>query len=233
MRLPRVLVPELGEEIRLSGAEAHHLLHVLRVKPGRQVVVFDGLGLEAEAEVVAVSGSTVTLKAGQPRPVETEPPLEIILYPALLKGDKLADVVRAGSELGVSRFVPLVTERSVPREMGRAKLERLRRIAREAAKQSGRALVPKVEEPRELTRLEPVGFGLVAHPRASASLSRLAWPQTGQVALVSGPEGGFTEVEVEHLRKLGFTPIYLGPRILRAETAPLVLAAAAAALRGL
>lgn len=233
MRKPRVFVPKITPEVSLTGAEAHHLVNVLRVGPGREVIVFDGSGLEAAARVQRVEGGVVTLVAGPPEPARREPPLEISLLVALLKGDKLADVVRAGSELGVSRFVPLVTERSVPREMGRAKLERLRRIAVEAAKQSGRTRPALVEEPRGLADLEAVSFGLLADPRAGTPLSAVSWPEAGAVALVSGPEGGFTTSEVEHLVGLGYGPVYLGPRILRAETAPLVLAAAAAAMRGL
>ena len=90
-----------------------------------------------------------------------------------------------------------------------------------------------MEEPRRLTELEAVSFGLLADPRASTPLSAVSWPDAGAVALASGPEGGFTEAEVERLVSLGYGPAYLGPRILRAETAPLVLAAAAAAVRGL
>ncbi|HGY09594.1 MAG TPA: 16S rRNA (uracil(1498)-N(3))-methyltransferase [Oceanithermus profundus] len=233
MRKPRVFVPRIDPEIVLTGREAHHLLHVLRVRPGREVVVFDGAGLEAEARVLHAGEGAVRLAAGEPRAVRREPPFELVLYVALLKGDKLADVVRAGSELGVGRFVPLVTERSVPREMGRAKLERLRRIAVEAAKQSGRSRLPEVAPPVPLAALEPVNFGLVAHPGAARVLAGAAWPEAGEAALASGPEGGFTKAEVEQLIGLGFLPVGLGPRILRAETAPLVLAAAAAAVRGL
>jgi len=232
MRKPRVFAPELAGKIRLSGREAHHLVHVLRVEPGREVVVFDGTGLEAAGRVESVEGGTVVLTLAGPQPARREPPVEVILYVALLKGDKLAGVVRAGSELGVSRFVPVASERSVPREMGRAKLERLRRIAVEAAKQSGRAKVPEVAEPLALAELAPVEFGLVAHPYTSRAMNAINWPESGAVALASGPEGGFTATEVERLAGLGFAPVYLGPRILRAETAPLVLAAAATALRG-
>jgi len=231
VRKPRVFVPELAPEIRLAGQEAHHLIHVLRVEPGREVLAFDGSGLEAAARVVKVEGGAVVLAVASPEPALREPPVAVVLHIALLKGDKLAGVVRAGSELGVSRFVLLVTERSVPREMGRTKLERLRRIAVEAAKQSGRARVPEVAEPLALAELSPVEFGLVAHPYTPTTINAINWPESGAVALASGPEGGFTEAEVEHLTGLGFAPVCLGPRILRAETAPLVLAAAAAALR--
>lgn len=232
MRKPRVFVSHIAPEIVLSGREARHLALVLRARPGREVVVFDGSGLEAAARVIRVEPEAVLLRAEKPRKASREPPVELVLYVALLKGDKLAQVVRAGSELGVARFVPLVTERSVPREIGQAKLERLRRVAVEAAKQSGRSRLPEVAAPETLERLEPVKFGLVAHLRAERTLAEVAWPQGAEVALASGPEGGFSEGEVERLTRLGFLPVYLGPRVLRAETAPLVLAAAAAAVRG-
>ena len=93
MRKPRVFVPRIDPEIVLTGREAHHLLHVLRVRPGREVVVFDGAGLEAEARVLHAGGGAVRLAAGEPRAVRREPPLTPVLYLALLKGDKLADLV--------------------------------------------------------------------------------------------------------------------------------------------
>ncbi len=231
MRKPRVYVPRLAREIKLSGREARHLAQVLRVRPGREVIVFDGSGMEATARVAEVTTSTVTLSADPPQRAEREPPFELVLFVALLKGDKLATVVRAASELGVSRFVPLVSERSVPRSIGESKLKRLRRIAIEAAKQSGRALAPTVSAPLAFEKLTAVSFGLVAHPYAGSRLAAVSWPRSGAVALASGPEGGFSEDEVERLSELGFAPVRLGPRILRAETAPIVLAAAAAALR--
>jgi len=233
VRRPRVFVEELGERPVARGSEAHHLYHVLRLRPGDRVILFDGRGREADGVVSEASATEVRFAAAAARPVRREPPFELTLYVALLKGDKLAGVVRAGSELGVSRFVLLITERSVPRGMGRAKLERLRRIALEAAKQSGRSRLAEVSEPRTLDELEPVPFGLVAHPAAARTLEGVAWPESGRLALASGPEGGFSPAEVERLSGLGFAPVYLGPRILRAETAPLVLAAAATAARGL
>lgn len=224
MRLHRAFVPELGEEIELKGPEAHRLLHVLRLGPGDRVRVFDGQGHEALAEIVAVHKNRLRLRLLAPEARDAEPPVPIVLYVALLKGDKLADVVRAGTELGASAFVPLITARSVPKSLGPQKLERLRRIAREAAKQSGRARVPEVSPPMPLAEVPAVEAGLLAHPMASKRVGEVLDP-TRPLALATGPEGGFTDAEVAGLVERGFVPVYLGPRILRAETAPLALLA--------
>jgi len=224
VRLHRAFVPELGEEIELKGPEAHRLLHVLRLGPGDRVRVFDGQGHEALAEIVAVHKNRLRLRLLAPEARDAEPPVPIVLYVALLKGDKLADVVRAGTELGASAFVPLITARSVPKSLGPQKLERLRRIAREAAKQSGRARVPEVSPPMPLAEVPAVEAGLLAHPMASKRVGEVLDP-TRPLALATGPEGGFTDAEVAGLVERGFVPVYLGPRILRAETAPLALLA--------
>jgi len=224
VRLHRAFVPELKEEIELKGPEAHRLLHVLRLGPGDRVRVFDGQGQEALAEITAVHKNRLRLRLIAPEAKNAEPPVPVVLYVALLKGDKLADVVRAGTELGATAFVPLITARSVPKTLGPQKLERLRRIAREAAKQSGRARVPEVRPPIPLAEVPAVEAGLVAHPRAEKRVGEVLDP-TRPLALATGPEGGFTDAEVAALAERGFIPVYLGPRVLRAETAPVALLA--------
>lgn len=216
--------------MRLSPEEAAHL-RVLRAAVGDAVTLFDGAGLTAEAVIIALDETGATLEAGPPQPESRETPQPVILAVALLKGDKLADVVRAGTELGAAEFRLLVTARSEAKEIGLAKLERLRRVALEAAKQSGRAHVPSVLEPVRLEALGPVGRGLVAHPGGSRRPAEaLVWD--GSLWLATGPEGGFTEAEIAALEARGFLRVGLGPRVLRAETAPLALLAAVTAAEG-
>jgi 16S rRNA (uracil1498-N3)-methyltransferase len=225
VRVHRVHVPHLREgEVQLIGDEAHHLAHVLRVKPGSKIKAFDGHGWEAKGEVARVDARSVTLHLAPPTRSAAEPALRLTLAVALLKGDKLADVVRMGTELGAHRFQLFASRYSAVKTLSPAKLERWRRVAREAAKQSGRSVVPEVLDPVPLEALEPGEAGLFAHPYAKTRLASLTL--AGAITLVSGPEGGLHDEEVAHLTRRGFTAVTLGPRILRAETAPIAITAA-------
>lgn len=229
MRVHRVYLPSLRPgEMTLSGAEAHHLLQVLRVRAGSAVCAFDGKGLEADGEVLsAEAAGRIILRLEQPRVSDAEASLNVTLALPLLKGDKLSGVVRQATELGV-RGVQLVHTRyaDVPK-LSANKLERLRRVVREAAKQSGRSYVPAVAEPVSLTSLLKTTEDarlVVAHPRAQLSVRDV--PSAASLTLLTGPEGGLHDDEVAELGRSGALVVGLGPRILRAETAPVALAAA-------
>lgn len=228
-RVHRVLVEDLAAgELTLHGPEAHHLANVLRVRPGAAVEAFDGRGNVAAGSVVKAERQSVVLLLDAPAASAVEAPLRVSVAVALLKGDKLSDVVRQCTELGVANFQLLRTEHADAGSLSPARLQRLRRVAEEAAKQSGRATVPAVSEPLQLTELEWEGRLLVAHPHAGKALGKL-WPgelPTGSVMVVTGPEGGLSEREVEQLAERGAEAVRFGPRILRAETAPVALAAA-------
>lgn len=230
-RVHRVLVTGLkAGEVQVTGPEAHHLTNVLRVKPGAKVEAFDGSGNAAAGEVVKADRQSVTLRLEEPRPARSEAPLAITVAVALLKSDKLSDVVRQCTELGVAAFQLLVTQHADATSMSPARLQRLRRVAEEAARQSGRATVPAVNDRAPLATFDWQGLALVAHPEAGQALAAV-WPPAGdqrpsQVTLFTGPEGGFSEAEVTDLVARGAVGVRFGPRILRAETAPVALAAA-------
>ncbi len=230
-RVHRVLVTSLsaGKAV-LRGPEAHHLRDVLRVKPGARVEAFDGAGHVASGEVSSVDRDGVTLALAQPEPSSSEHPLRLTVAIALLKSDKLRDVIRQGTELGVARFQLLTSRRSDVRTLPPSRLDRLRRVAEEAARQSGRALVPEVGEPEPLLGLTWSGVALVADPDGISSmaeaLARIELERPADVTLITGPEGGFTGEEVAGLKDRGAETVTLGPLILRAETAPVALAAA-------
>lgn len=228
MRVHRVYIPTLraGESV-LSGNEAQHLTQVLRVGPGALLHAFDGQGLEAEGTVTAADTLRVTVQLGEPSASEVEASLKITLAVALLKGDKLSEVVRRGTELGAVRFVPFVSARCDVRELSENKLARLRRVAQEAAKQSGRSVVPEVAEVQKLGDLTLAAYTLVAQPASVQTLRCvLARTEPDAVMVVTGPEGGLSDAEVTKLEARGARPVRLGARILRAETAPIALAAA-------
>ncbi len=230
MRVHRIFVHKLvAGELRLSGTEAHHLVEVLRVKPGALVRAFDGEGLEAQAEVKQVDDMSVKLWLEPPKQSSVEPNYQITVAVALLKGDKLTEVVRRGTELGAVCFLPFVSKRSEVRVISANKLERWRRVAKEAAKQSGRSVVPLVET-STISELKPQNLGLVAQPGSANTLSTLIKTQkaaeNANFTIVTGPEGDLTEQEVALLLRQGFREVNLGARILRAETAPIALTAA-------
>ena len=230
MRKHRVYHAPLEPTITLSHFESDHL-RVLRVVIGDKVSVFDGAGLEATGIIESLE-PLIRLRLGEVNAVNREPPHAVTLCIALLKSDKLADVVRGATELGVACVQLLVTDHSDAREIGAQKLERLRRVANEAAKQCGRNVIPSVLEPVRIRDLGAVQRGVVAHPRSSVLL-RDAVTWNSPISVATGPEGGFSDAEIAILERLGFTAVTLGVRILRAETAPIALLGALIAGEGL
>ena len=227
MRPHRAYSPGLTGVLPLE--EGRHLVEVLRAGVGDRFTVFDE-SREALAEVVDL-GPPVRYRILEERRPEREVGVEVVLYVALLKGDKLSEVVRAATELGATRIQPLITRHSVPKEMGEGKLKRLKAIAKEAAKQSGRLRVPEVLPPIPLKAVPEVEQGLVAHVGARA-LVREVLDLNRNLSLAVGPEGGFAEEEVALLKERGFAPVSLGRRILRAETAATALLAIVTAGEG-
>lgn len=210
----------------LDGPEAHHLAGVCRVRPGDAVCLFNGAGHEYPARIAAVSKRTVTLEV---LGVET-PPRELgfrleVAAP-LPKGDRAQFLVEKLTELGATRYVPLLTERSVvqPRESKRDKLERW---VIEASKQCGRNILMEIGMPAPWASyaagadLPPQR--LVAHVGAELNSERLG--RAAGIAVAVGPEGGFTDPEIAAARAAGWQVIGLGPRVLRVETAAMTLAA--------
>ena len=170
-------------------------------------------------------------------PASNAPPLEtptltamprLILAVALLKGSKLDEVVRAATEAGVSSFIPLVTSRSVPREHAAGRIERLRRVASEALGQSGSSVPTRIADPLSIPGLcerfapapgKRVGLFFHESPLAQASIHRYCTDVPDELVACVGPEGGFDDDEVRTLADGGFMPAWLGPTVLRAETA--------------
>lgn len=224
MRTHRVFIPNLQEgNLTLTGQEAHHLIKVLRVSEGQTIKVFDGKGLEATSVIQDINDFQVVLKLQPPEASQTEASINITLAVALLKGDKLSDVVRQATELGVTTIQPFISRYCDVRELSENKLERLRRIAQEASKQSGRSVVPSVHEAVRLEKLSLTPLTLVAHPYTSATLKAIEIQS--DLMIITGPEGGLSEHEIATLNQQGANIICLGPRILRAETAPIALLA--------
>jgi 16S rRNA (uracil1498-N3)-methyltransferase len=212
--------------VLLPAAEAHHLAHVLRMRPGDQAVIFDGAGGEALAEIVEISPASAELKILQRQPATTETPFPVTVASAVPKGDRFRWMVEKLTELGVHRLVPIVTRRSIvdPRE---GKLDRLRQTIVEASKQCGRSRLMELETPIHWTPFlagqPPEQRFLVAHPSGEPwdpTRRRLDRP----ITVAIGPEGGFTDEEVVAACAAGGELVSLGPRILRIETAAVAVA---------
>ncbi len=219
-------------EIELDPEEAHHLIRVLRLREGAEVVVFDGKGRAARARVREVAGDSVKLETLSAEPTR-ESPLSLSMAVAPPKGDRMSLVVQKLTELGIFHIVPLLTERGeVNPDRCRRNLERWRKVALEACKQCGRSLVPTIEPPR--------AFSDVAAPSSSPRLL-MADPEAGPLAPVSsarpllllvGPEGGWSESERSVARDRGLSRFGLGPRTLRTETAAIAAASVLQFLAG-
>jgi len=210
--------------------ETHHLARVLRLGAGELVVVADGNGHEYTVRVEAV-GETATGTVVRHGVSAVESPLSVTLVQGIPKGDKMEQIVRAATELGLRGVQPVITARTVVRlelPRWRERARRWQRVAKEAAKQSGRAVVPEVHAP------QPLADWLAAAATTDSRTLRLClWEGEARplgdvvggaatpavVELLVGPEGGLAREEVDAARERGFVAVGLGPRILRCETA--------------
>jgi 16S rRNA (uracil1498-N3)-methyltransferase len=239
--------PISGDRATLSGPESHHLVHVMRATPGTRVTLFDGGGDEFSASVEQIGRAEVSLSILSRESVNRELPFSLTLGVALPKGDRQKWLVEKAVELGVACLVPLRTRRGVAQPMEQA-LVRLRRAVIEASKQCGRNRLLRIDQPQAWPDFVAAAAPcrLLAHPRGDSSIlrsnSRLSlresdaafaerkatsetFEQLSSVCLAIGPEGGFSEEEVAMAVDAGWHTIDLGPRILRVETAALMLAA--------
>lgn len=227
----------LAEEVVVLAEEDHrYLTRVLRLDVGAAVTLFDGKSVEATARIVRIGPRALELKIEERRPVAAIDRPHVTIIQGLAKGDKLDLIVQKATELGAARIIPVTTARAVARLDAGAmrtmsRRARWQKIAREASRQSGRLDVPEVEGVTSLTT------AMAASPKDALKLmlwegarqttlrsqlpARDATPQ--QIVIAVGPEGGFTVEEVDAARHAGFVPVGLGPRILRTETAALVV----------
>ena len=219
------VTPLAAGEVIVRGDEHHYLARVRRARPGDSVELVDGAGRRAAATIVRVAGDETTLHAGRPEPIAAQPPLVRVLVP-LIKGDRMDTCIEKLVEVGADEIVVWPAARSVARlgdARRDARIARYRAIAQAAARQAGRAQVPAIASADGLAAALaglPDGERLVLDPTSDAPLDVGA---AGDVTVVSGPEGGLAPDELDRLAS--FTPLGLGPRVLRAETAPVIAVA--------
>ncbi|MEO8527393.1 MAG: 16S rRNA (uracil(1498)-N(3))-methyltransferase [Caldimonas sp.] len=244
---PRIFLPRSwapGETIVLPKAESRHV-QVLRLQPGDGVVLFNGEdGAEWPAEIVRMARTEVELRVGvAARPVERELPLAVTLALGIPANERMDALVEKATELGVAAIQPLICERSVVRLAGdraEARQRHWRAVAASASEQCGRVRVPRVAVPVKLSAwlhdLDEASSSGQRPDRWVLSLAAAARPTTelprpGRDAsafgliVLSGPEGGLAPDEEAAALRQGFVPVSLGPRTLRADTAPLALLA--------
>lgn len=226
-----VQTPIHAERVTLDGPEAHHLIHVMRAKPGEHVMLFDGSGAEFTARIAKIGRADVQLDVLGRTETDIELGFDLTLAVALPKGDRQRWLVEKAVELGTTRIVPLSTHRGVALPTDNA-LSRLRRAIIEASKQCGRTRLMEVAPPQSFADVAdlapPTALRLVAHPGGEQPVVEMvsrAQDATGpaDVHLAVGPEGGFTSEEVDHAVHAGWHVVDLGPRTLRVETAALAL----------
>ena len=209
--------------LNVYGNERKHLADVLRARVGDKVILCPNDGNDYVYKIVGFDKNSVSLNYVSENKNETEPELMLTVFASLLKGDKTELVVQKLTELGVKRITPFISDYTVQKS---EKNERLKRSAHEASKQCGRAIIPEVTEivsfDQMLKTLDKYDTVVFAYEDAYTSGKRLSDVIKGNektIALVVGPEGGFSEREVNALTLAGYEPVTLGKRILRAETA--------------
>ena len=218
--LHRFFVPPdeaIGDRFPVPPSIRHQAERVLRLRDGDHLVLLTGDGREARCRL---DGEACIVE--ERRTVTTEPVHRLTVVQALLKADGLEEVVQQGTELGVAAFRLVVTDRCIARGVSPRKLERLRAIARESAEQSERGIVPDVTEPEPLDAAFSDGAALLAERQDGSRLHDLAPPST----VIIGPEGGFSQVELDAAGRAGVALAGLGPRILRSRTVTAAVAAA-------
>lgn len=213
--------------IKLTNETAHHLLHVLRIKPNENIILCDGNSTDYHCTIIEANTKKlfVTCQIITSSPCTTEPSTSIRLYQALPKGDKLDMIIQKCVELGVVEIIPLITTRSISQKPSTAKQDRFQRISESAAGQSMRGIIPKVNEVHTLsTALEHSHqnqLNIVAYENEKHQTLKhlLNIPYPTNVGIWIGPEGGYTQDEIDMLTSAHVKTATLGTRILRTETA--------------
>jgi 16S rRNA (uracil1498-N3)-methyltransferase len=214
-----------GAQVAIEGSAGNHIARVLRLRTGDELTLFNGQGGEYAGSIEDIRRDNVLVRVLEHRALERESPLRLVLAQGISRGERMDWVVQKATELGVSRIQPLFTERSVvhldDRQAAR-KVQHWRSIAIAACEQSGRNRVPQIEQPVGLAHLleQPLHAttALLLSPAGAVRLAEIT-PGGTEVTVLIGPEGGLDDDEQESARRVGYTPVRLGPRILRTETA--------------
>lgn len=229
--MQRLYIPDIStvtNQISVTGEKAQYLTNVLRCKKGDELIVFDGRGECLKTRIVNAGRKEVTFEVLERFLCETDSHLEITLVQGLLKGGKMDLIIQKTTELGVKDIIPAITERCQVR--GTRKLDRWRKIAEEASRQSGRSVIPVIHEPLDLRSIFTVNssleklHGFIFYEEGGIGLSQAMqqnriYHESSPIHIFIGPEGGFTREETALAKEKGLVVVSFGKRILRAETA--------------
>ena len=232
--MPRFFVSESAiadGKVIIEGEDAHHISYSLRMAVGDAITVCDGKGAEYSCTLSRLDGKTVEAKIEAERKGKGESPVYIKLFQAYPKGDKLETVIQKSVELGASEIIPFESERCIKRPKGdkiEKQRERMQRIADEAAKQCGRATLPTVKTPVSFAEAVALAheseLSIFCYENCRATSLRELLEKKGEgvrsVSVIIGSEGGFSDREAQEIEAAGISPVTLGHRILRCETAP-------------
>ncbi len=230
--MPRFFIPEgsiNGDIITISGDDAVHIGKSLRMKNGDEITLCRE-GIDYLCHIEKITADNVTCYIDKSEPISSEPKLQLTIYQALPKQDKPELIIQKTIELGASRIVFFLSKRCVSRPDSKSaekKIERYRKIAIEAAKQSGRGIIPQVDGiysfEEMLENIEQAEKKLICYENGGARLSEIDFSDVTSCAVIIGAEGGFEQSEVARAEEKGATPIWLGKRILRCETCPIAI----------
>jgi len=241
MRIPRLYIPQAfiqDEELTVTGQTAHHVAHVLRVRTGATVQVFDGKGCEHRATVKTVKRSRIILQTNEVITAQQESSLDITLLQGIARNDRMDLILQKAVELGVTTIQPLCMQRSQAHLKGEQLEKRHKHwlgVITSACEQCGRATLPQPGSTLDYSdwvrSLYTGGLRLLLQPDSTMSLGELN-PPDDKIYVLIGPEGGLNTEEQALARSAGFFGIHLGPRILRTETASLAVLASMQTLWG-
>ena len=227
IRLYQNTVFKVGDKVSLEKNNGHHLLKVLRFPVGNNITLFNGDGFDYQATVINTKKNCIVEVISQQKN-ESESSLDLTLAQGIAKGEKMDFLIQKAVELGVSRIIPIETERCIVRlksDKVARRINHWQKIANHACGQSGRSVIVDISLPQTLTELlnKPNHNGFVLHHRASENLQTMEKPSKATILI--GPEGGLSDTEIKQAINAGFQPLLLGKRILRTETASLVVIA--------
>ena len=237
--MQKLFVENINEEkIILDGESARHIAKSLRMRVGDVICVTDGGGDDYGCQIEEITKDEVVLKVCYKQACESEPSCRVTIYQGVPKSSKMEDIIQKCVELGVCKIVPTLTKRCVSRPDDKAagkKNQRYQKIALEAAQQSGRGIVPKIENMKTLRQAideDESDVKIVFYEGGGEKLADIVKPDTESVSVFIGPEGGFEQEEVEQIEASGGVRATLGKRILRTQTAPVAALTAIMLLTG-
>ena len=221
----------INETIIIDDFAAHHMLKVMRLKTNDQLILFNGDGSDFTGQVIRISKRRVEVSIKSKKNIKNESNLKVILLQALTSSEKMDLIIQKTTELGISEIQPIICERSIVKiknEKIEKKLSHWRQVSIAACEQCGRAKIPTIHKPENIIKyLEKTeskkDTKIILSPEATKSLNNFIPNMKQDIKVLIGPEGDFTKQELDFSIQKGFSPIKIGPRILRTETASMCI----------